>query len=231
MNNTQSSRTLHTAIDRAFTSTWRKRRQSGAALFFAIVFLVVMTLLALAAANTSLMQERMVGGLRSQQIALISADTVLREVEQRLWNLSFVASQPLPPCPLSDLCVWTAKPQGGLKTAVQNFRSNRETAEITGLGLYKTLHALEGLSGDAITARIARRPDFIIEDLGKGEIKENVVSGGVYPEQTSLAGGRRVYRITARSVGGTANVQRVAESVYLAMDLTNTGFNPGDPPP
>lgn len=210
----------------------RSRHQSGAALFFAIVFLVVMTLLALAAANTSLMQERMVGGLRSQQVALISADTVLREVEQRLWNLSFLASQPLPPCPVVDsLCVWTGRQQGGLKTEVQNFRSNPETAAITGTGIYETRHALESLSGDAITARIARRPDFIIEDLGQGESKENVVSGGVYPEKTSLAGGRRVYRITARSVGGTANVQRVAESVYLAMDLTNTGFNPGEPAP
>ena len=40
-------------------------RQQGAVLFVALVFLVLITLLGLTAASTSILQERMTGGMRN----------------------------------------------------------------------------------------------------------------------------------------------------------------------
>jgi type IV pilus assembly protein PilX len=63
-------------------------RQQGAVLFVALVFLVLITLLGLTASSTSIMQERMTGGLRNGQMGLMAAETAARGAEAWLWNLS-----------------------------------------------------------------------------------------------------------------------------------------------
>ena len=59
-------------------------RQRGAALFISLMVLLMMTLLALAAANMSIMQERMAGNLRESNDAFQAAEATLREIETRL---------------------------------------------------------------------------------------------------------------------------------------------------
>ena len=51
----------------------RLRSQRGAALLVSIVFLLLLTMLALSASSRSLLQERMAGGLRNAQQAHILA--------------------------------------------------------------------------------------------------------------------------------------------------------------
>ena len=63
-------------------------RQRGAVLFVSLVFLVLITLLALTAASTSVMQERMTGGLRNGQLALMGSESTARSVEWLIWNKS-----------------------------------------------------------------------------------------------------------------------------------------------
>ncbi|MBS0487131.1 MAG: pilus assembly protein PilX, partial [Proteobacteria bacterium] len=53
-------------------------RQQGAVLFVALVFLILITLLGLTASGTSILQERMAGGLRNGQMGLMGAETALR---------------------------------------------------------------------------------------------------------------------------------------------------------
>lgn len=60
------------------------RRLRGSALLVALVFLLILTLLGLAAANTSIMQERMASNVSEYNIAFQNAEAVLREVEFRL---------------------------------------------------------------------------------------------------------------------------------------------------
>lgn len=62
--------------------------QRGAVLFVALVFLVLITLLGLTASSTSILQERMTGGLRNGQMGLMGAETAARGAEAWLWNLS-----------------------------------------------------------------------------------------------------------------------------------------------
>lgn len=63
-------------------------RQQGAVLFVALVFLVLITLLGLTASSTSIMQERMTGGLRNGQMGLMAAETAARGGEAWLWGLA-----------------------------------------------------------------------------------------------------------------------------------------------
>ena len=71
-----------------FSKASKPARQRGAVLFVSLVFLVLITLLALTAASTSVMQERMTGGLRNGQLALMGSESTARSVEWLIWNKS-----------------------------------------------------------------------------------------------------------------------------------------------
>ena len=59
-------------------------RQRGAALFISLMFLIILTLLGISAANVGIMQERMAGNVRETNEAFQLAEATLREIEQRL---------------------------------------------------------------------------------------------------------------------------------------------------
>ncbi len=61
-------------------------RQQGSALVISLVFLVVMTLIAVGAMRDTTLQERMAGNLRDRSLAFQAAEAALREGEN--WLLS-----------------------------------------------------------------------------------------------------------------------------------------------
>lgn len=208
----------------------RPPAQRGAVLFLAMIFLVLLAVLAVTASSTSIMQERMTGGLRNRQLGLMGAESALRGGEAFLWNLNFDARQPLPPClPASSSsdCVYLPTRDGTLPPKVQAFRTSRNWLDPATDGARPYATSLTGLSGDAVSANLAAQPRFIIEYLGAGT--QPFRTGGSVHAQGSSArvGEHHIYRITARSQGGTNAVVRVAESYFSAMNLTHTNFNPG----
>lgn len=218
---------------RHFGSRPLRTRQRGAALFFATIFLIVMTLLALAAANTSLLQERMVGGLRNDQLALLGAESALREAERELWQLNYVGRQPLPPCPVEgSLCVWSRNTEDERRVP-ETFRgtTEQELATVQVAGEQLSLEQFTGLSGSLLSSKLAEEPRYLIEHLSGRTTqspKEFRVQGVIYPEGQNL-GSRTFYRITARSTGGNPASQRAVEAVYSTVNLSATGFNPDEP--
>ena len=58
-----------------------KTRQSGAALITGLIFMVVMTILVIAALRSATLEERMAANALNRQVALQAAEAVLREVE------------------------------------------------------------------------------------------------------------------------------------------------------
>jgi len=221
------------------------RRQDGAVLFVALVFLILLTLLALTATGTSILQEKMTGNMRNRQLGLLGAESGARGGEQHLWQLSFdhATGQPLPPC-LTDAtgnstggvagCVHRVRSDGGLPSAIQTFRSANGWAEAIAATALNSLPyglALTGTIEPSETAGLAEQPVIALENLGPDLPLGGGMQTGVYdPETTTLAGKHEFYRITSRSQGGSAAVQRIVESVYSAIDLTNTGTNPGAAP-
>ncbi len=204
-----------------------RTRQQGAVLFVALVFLVLIMLLTLTATSTSILQEKMTGGMRNRQLSTMGADSALRGAEAWLWNLTFTAAggQPLPPCIGSSVgtCVYRPQNTGVLQNAVQNFRTSRSWVNaLNGAPAYA--QTLSGLTGTEQTASLATQPVILIEDIGMDlPPGSGNQTGWIDPDPASAY---RFYRITARSQGGSAATQRVVESVFSSANLTDTGTNP-----
>lgn len=221
---------------------YRPRRQSGAALFVALVFLLLLTLLALTAAGTSVLQERMTGGLRNAQLGLMGSESALRYGESYLWGLAGrtnAAKRLLFYCGAGgkvgeDGVGCFARVYGGIDPRVDRFRSRPGYRPGGGEANVAKID-VTGLSGDEQTANLASRPVYIVEDVGEFRPPNDPVGDrtGAQAGMTQGKGGAsdpqalRIYRITARSDGGNTSVQRVSESTFVA--LIPKGFSPGAP--
>ncbi len=209
------------------------QHQHGAVLFVALVFLILLTLLAVAGMGTSIMQERMTGGMRNSQLGLMGAETGARTGETFLWNLQYVGSHPFPICTSASTsanCLHQPVASGTmarLSDTVQTFRTQRtwiNTPPVGGL----TVTGLTGLSGSSQTASLAVAPQVLFEDLGPDLPPSAGCTGGArFNCASGTAGKQEFYRITSRSQGGSDAVLKIVESVYSAADLTNSGTNAG----
>ncbi len=199
-------------------------RQRGAVLLVALIFVILVALLALTAMGTSVLQERMTGGVRNAQLAMMGAESALRGGESWLTDLSFdaAAGQDLPPCVAASVGTCVRRPdQGGLLGAdAQQFRSSRAW-QAAPAGSVAYPYTLTGLLNDAETASLATPPVFMVEDLGADTPPSIGRQWGVIDPENIRA--YRFYRITARSQGGSAASQRTVESVFSAPNLTDTG--------
>jgi len=63
-----------------------KNRQSGVALVTGLIFLVVMTIIVIAALRSSTLEERMAANARNRQLALQAAEAAMRDAEGMLFN-------------------------------------------------------------------------------------------------------------------------------------------------
>jgi len=208
-------------------------RQRGAVLFVALVFLILITLLALTAAGTSILQEKMTGGMRNRQLGLMGAETALRGGEAFLLNLDFIGSNKLTQCPPSgatSTCAYVpqldASQKVGLNPEVQAFRTSRTWIAAPG-GAPSYLRPLTGLGGSLETASLHEEPVLMVEEIGSATGTGGFRQSEIIDAENRGAGSRALYRITARSQGGSGAVLRVAESVYVAAPLS-AGFNPSD---
>ncbi|MBA8883880.1 pilus assembly PilX family protein [Dokdonella fugitiva] len=215
------------------------RHQRGAVLFVALVFLILITLLALTATGTSILQEKMTGGMRNRQLGLMGSESALRGGEALFTTADYMGSNPLPKCaptPSSGVCAYpvaqsvlsSASQTGSqLSPVVQAFRTKPGWVAAPG-GTPTYPHTLTGFSGDAETASLHAQPLLMIEDLGT----DTAPGLGQQTESrdSEYQRGRLLYRITGRSQGGSGAVVRVTESTYSALAIGNAGANPGATP-
>lgn len=196
--------------------------QRGAVLFVALVFLVLLTLLAITASSTSILQERMTGSMRNQQLGLMGAESGLRGGETTIWNLAYQSTGTLamPPClgPSTNiLCVYKIV-RGTLLPAVQTFRTSKNWIDPASDGANAYGGAVTGLTGSNATASLSATPRFMIEDLGPDVPPGAGNRGGSnQQEKAGQAGSHNWFRITARSQGGSDATVRATESVFSAL--------------
>jgi type IV pilus assembly protein PilX len=209
-----------------------RRAQRGVVLMVALIFLVLLTILAISASGRSLLQERMAGGLHNAQMAEMSADTALRGAEWRLWtSTTKLTSTPLL-CGTGVLAgnCYRYDPSNstlyGADGIVTKFRTSPTWSNWTG----SQAQVYQGPSGSVdytdvdsahVTMKLAHNPVYIIEDMGV-ELPPGV-SGGLHESGATGYGSggagstsRHVYRITARATGGDQNTVRVLESTFAA---------------
>ncbi|MGC1547765.1 MAG: PilX N-terminal domain-containing pilus assembly protein [Rhodanobacter sp.] len=201
--------------------------QRGAALIVALVFLLLMTILALSASSRSLLQERMAGGLRNAQQAEMSAETALRGAEWQLWSRTSTVGGHMD-CLSSgissdDGCVIYNPANTSLYGAsgtVTVFRTSQ--AWITGGLTY--LGPLGGYTNSSTNpnfSQLAQNPVYIIEDMGRelppGSGPQHE-SGDTGPNNTGAGQvDTHIFRITARATGGNENAIRVMQSTFDAQ--------------
>lgn len=201
------------------------RSQRGAALLVSLIFLLLLTILALSASSRSLMQERMVGGLRNAQQAQMAANAALRAAEWAIWSRTSQVGKYMD-CQNSqvstdDGCVIYNASNTSLYGA-----SGTVTLFQTSQGWVTSgAHSYTGPgytnSSMANYSRLAQNPVYIIEDMGlelppgSGVQHESGATGptGNGPGQINT----HVFRITARATGGSANTVSVLQSTFDAQ--------------
>jgi type IV pilus assembly protein PilX len=182
--------------------------QRGAVLVLALIFLLLLTLIALTTSSRSLLQERMAGAMRNAQQAEWSAENALRGVE---WNI-FSGNA-------SVACYNSSNPST-VSAKVTTFRQSSVwltdgATEYKGAGVaidYSAASADAALS----TAVMAHNPWYIVELLGQ----DLPPGGGTSPAREAGSSGTGtnkfyLYRITARATGGSPNTIRVAETTFV----------------
>ena len=198
------------------------RMQQGAVLVVALIFLLLLTILALSASGRSLLQERMAGGLRNAQQAEMSAQTALRGAEWKLWTSTSNLSSHIN-CGTGIFTDCYIHDPANPIAAVTNFRdsSGWVTAGATTYKGHAGSADYTALTTAGQTGNLARNPMYIIEDLGvelppgvSGSLHESGATGSAGTGYTSTT--RHIYRITARGSGGNGNTVRVLESTFAA---------------
>lgn len=199
-----------------------RRAQRGAVLVIALIFLLLLTILAVSASGRSLLQERMAGGLRNAQQAEMSAQTALRGAEWKLWTSTSNVSAHLncgtgifTDCYLYD-------PANPIANVV-NFRT-KAGWQTAGATVYQGATGSTDFTSFATSTQsgnLAHNPLYMIEDLGvelppgvSGNMHESGATGSTGTGTASVS--RHIYRITARGAGASANTVRVLESTFAA---------------
>lgn len=163
--------------------------QRGAVLIVSLMILVILTLLGITAMQTTTFQEKMAGNMRSRELSFQAAEAALRQGEAFLEGAGL----------LDFKATLNAK---GLYQAPT-------------VGMDPWWSTIDWDSSDSVPfdqdiAGTVARPRYIIEDLGVAQTSsvKNIAAGTPLPQT-------RIYRITARGVGGTAGVVVILQSTYV----------------
>ncbi|MGF6709878.1 type IV pilus assembly protein PilX [Luteibacter sp. W1I16] len=192
-------------------------RQRGVVLVVALIFLLLVTMLAVSASGTSMLQQRLAGGQRNAQLALWSAETAIRGAEWRLWRASSDAATRMQ-CgngALSNCYDYDPDPPTTSKALLFRNASGWVT---DGATKYDAVDLTQASSDQ--TFALGSNPYYIIEDLGlelppnSGLQHESGSTGSTGVGYTST--NRHLYRITARGMGNNQNAIRVIETTFAA---------------
>ena len=172
----------------AIPAAGRPQRQRGATLVVALIILVVLTLLGVTAMQGATMQERMAGNVRDVNVAFQAAEAALRDGEDFLSNTVV-----LPP-----------------------FNGNNGLYEAPDIGDPRPWEAA-GFNWDSDGRAYsgnedfggARVPTYVIEELQVSPQSEGGDIGLGLPTPAE-----RLYRVTARGVGGNPNTIVILQTVF-----------------
>lgn len=175
------------------------RRQRGAVLVVALIFLLVMTMLIMASVRGTVLQERMAGNIYDRSLAFQAAEAALREGERYA-----LESAPKPTGVACDTSGNCGKPD---PSAVPVWQDEDNWAKA---------HNVNDGHGHVIQiGSLPVPPQFLIELLADNMPEVNLCeSTAVNPDAPCYAGPEGLrYRITARS-GEAGRAVVILQSVY-----------------
>lgn len=159
-------------------------RQSGIALITGLIFMVILTLLALAAMRTTTLEERMSGNARDRDMAFQSAESALRAGEQVVTGATLPA-----------FAAGTAYAPRIASGSLITYWQNTHPWPTQSVAAWQP-------------AGTSAAPQYVIEEMGATAAGSG---GGLGVGALSDSG---VYRVTARGVGSSANTVVILQAVY-----------------
>jgi type IV pilus assembly protein PilX len=163
-------------------------KQSGAALVVSLIFLVLLTLIAITAMQSTILQERMAGNTRDHMLAFEAAEAAIQGAENALGA--------------------GALPSGAGVYLVPNSSPAAAYTSTHDWDNYPWATNAATLPG---TLGVAQQPQYVIERLTNTQcVLANVMHNIKAGPQT----GAGYFRITARGTGGTPNAVAVLQEIY-----------------
>ena len=176
-------------MHQTISATGQPQRQRGATLVVALIILVVLTLLGVTAMQGATMQERMAGNARDVNVAFQAAEAALRDGE------GFLANTVVLPAFNGDLGLYRAPDVG-----------DPRPWEIGGFDWGNDNDARQYEDDDFGGAEA---PAYVIEELQVTPQSEGGEIGLGLPTPAE-----RLYRVTARGVGGNPNTIVILQTVF-----------------
>ena len=177
-------------------------RQSGIALVLALVFLLLLTIIGIAALNTTSLEEKMAGNVKDRNLAFQAAESALAVGENWIYTQ---IGKPVFPNNSSGLYL----PDSGISGDPDSVDNWNE--DIWG-GNVVAYPCTPGTSSGCGTnlGKVNSQPKYIVEDMG-----EKAETSGSLVLSTSYKGkGTTVMRVTARGTGGTDAAIVMLQSTY-----------------
>jgi len=204
------------------------RRQSGAVLVIALMFLVVLTLLAMTSMSGTVLEERMAGQYRDLNLAFQAAEAALRDAERDLYGVGVAPPLAFTPRPVvisgrTGFGDQSDTPNGACTGELQiNFGRGlcypldpgpHPRFPSADLGPNSTVAVPYGLyTGATPLAHVSAQPRYVIEALWTG----------IPPSPAQSLGGAAsptYYRITARGFGANPATQVTLQEMYLKPQI------------
>jgi type IV pilus assembly protein PilX len=177
------------------------RRQRGAVMVISLLLLLIMTVLALSASQTTRMQERMAGNSRDHDLALQSAEAGVRGAERWIKDLAAAPS----PCASGKCNVYELDVPANDKSQTKPLIYRNQTWWDGVAQSYTASSDIKGSSSEPGMAKA--NPQFMIEE------QEDVPDALSVPP-TGPPPSRLYYKITARGVGGSDQSAVVIQSTW-----------------
>lgn len=172
-------------------------KQSGMALMVSLIFLVLLTLLAVSAMRGTILQERMAGNTRDRMLAFQAAEAALRVAETTLGNSGL-------PSGAGIYMVIGSSPAATFTYTQQWDPAYAGTH-------YDWANNAATLANGSVGTNVVFQPQYVIERLTN--TPPAVCSGGgstAFP----IPPGKGFFRITSRGVGATTNASVILQEIY-----------------
>jgi type IV pilus assembly protein PilX len=158
------------------------RKERGTALIFALVMLLMLTILGITAITTSSLQEKMAGNMRDQYTALLAGDSILHDGEALVFNQ---INKPAPGCPPSGAVpIWDSINEAGLPSCLTNVATKDDN-----------WWATNGLTSALTNDHTSQEPRYVVELIQrvKGDLTSNPPIYKYYFRTTGWASGYTNY--------------------------------------
>ena len=185
------------------------KNQYGATLFTALIFLIMLSLLGVNAAQMSVMEERMSGNTRSRDLAFQAAEAALKHVEQNL-NLSQNIRTLIPAPSNTTSGTITGPGLRAINACLPNsaeYWNGSGAPDCNGVNRQFTWYSDEATE----TTTTARKPTH---QLNNQFAKQPLYIVERLPNTGPVGAQIERYRVTARGVGGDSKAVVILQAMF-----------------